>query len=102
MYAEQNFNYFRELCSTASSVIILGDFNFPDINWETLSGGSQVSNIFCDLDFDSNLAQLIEDPTHVGSNILDVSLTSNGEFVCSVAVNPHNDVLSSDYFIISF
>ena len=93
---------FRELCSTTLSVIILGDFNFPDINWETLSGGSQVSNIFCDLVFDNNLTQLIGDPAHVEGNILDVILTSTDELACSVAVNPHNNVLSSDHFIICF
>ena len=32
------------------------------------------------------LTQLIEDPTHVGGNIIDVILTSNDELVCCVAV----------------
>jgi len=89
----QNFNYLKELYSTISSVINLGDINLPDMNWETLSGGSQVSNIFCDLVFDNNLTQLIKDPAHVGGKILDV-IPSNDELVYSVAVNLHNNVLS--------
>jgi len=94
-----NFDYIKELCSTTSSIIILGDLNLPDIKWDTLSRGSQISSIFCDLVFDNNL---VEDPTHIAGNILDVILTSNDELVYDVAVNPHNVVLSSDHFIITF
>ena len=41
-YAQLTFDYIKELCSTTASIIILGDLNLPDINWETLSGGSQM------------------------------------------------------------
>ena len=36
-YSQQCFEYINELCSTTSSIVILGDFNFPDMNWDTLS-----------------------------------------------------------------
>ena len=32
--------------SVSDKMIILGDFNFPDTDWDTLSGNSPVSNHF--------------------------------------------------------
>ena len=96
------FDYIKGLFLITSSIIILGDLNFPDINWETLLGGSQASNNFCDLVFDYNLSQLIEEPTHIGGNILDLIITNSDELVHNVVVNPHNTIIFSDHFIITF
>ncbi len=37
------------------NILIIGDFNLPDINWSTLSGSSVMSNLFCDFVFEYDL-----------------------------------------------
>ncbi len=32
-------------------LILLGDFNLPDINWNLMVGSSRISNLFCDFVF---------------------------------------------------
>jgi len=66
--------YFKSI--TSDKLIILGDFNVPDIDWDSLSGHSPISNQFCDLVFESSLCQLIDTPTHNHGNILDLVLTN--------------------------
>ena len=46
---------------TSSNLIVLGDFNSPDIN---LSGTSDFSSKLCDFIFEKNLTQLVNVPTH--------------------------------------
>ena len=48
-------NYLTNLASSTDHVIIVGDFNLPDINWSSLNGTSTFSNSFCDFIFDCNL-----------------------------------------------
>ena len=48
-----------------------------------------------------NLSQLIDEPTHVHGNILDLVLTNVPECVSSVVINK-NSPLNSDHFSISF
>ena len=72
-------------------MIILGDFNFPSINWQTLLGTSEASSLFCDFVYNNNLDQLVTEPTHVKGNILDLILS----------VYSRNIPFSTDHFIIS-
>ena len=37
--------------------VLLGDFNFPDINWKNLSSSNLSGNLFCDFVYDHNLLQ---------------------------------------------
>ena len=66
--------------------MLLGDFNLPDIDWNTLSGTSVISNQFCDFVFDTGLCQLINEPTHVHGNILDLLLTNIEENIHSLLI----------------
>ena len=45
-----------------SHVVILGDFNLPDINWECMAGSSTRSDYFCDVIQDQNFVQLVHNP----------------------------------------
>ena len=62
---------------TFSNVIVVGDFNLPDINWDSLSASTSISNLFCDFLFNNNLSQLVNEPTHIKGNILDLVLTNS-------------------------
>ena len=87
--------------SDSHKVIILGDFNFPDINWHTLSGSTESSALFCEFVFDNLLDQLITEPTHRQGNTLDIILTNCPSIVCDVKVLINNPI-PSDHFVISF
>lgn len=41
------------------NVLILGDFNLTEINWDSLSGSTLNSTLLCDFIFNFNLTQLI-------------------------------------------
>ena len=60
-------NYLSALLD-GNTVVILGDFNFPKINWHTLSGDSAASALFCEFVFDNNLDQLVTESTHCQGN----------------------------------
>ena len=65
-------SFINTLCNLNNPVIIVGDFNFPDINWGTLTGSSTPSKELCNLIFNLNLIQFVEQPTHILGNMLDL------------------------------
>ena len=93
----------NSLCGQAQN-IILGDFNLPDINWDTLSCTSPSSKDFCDFVLKHNLQQLVGEPIHLKGNILDLVLTNSPEIINYPKV--HNPTclpcMSSDHYPISF
>ena len=68
---DQNFNH---LC-------VLGDFNFPNIDWDTVSCNSDNAETreFCDVVNEFSLFQLVHCPTHKHGNTLDLILTNQPE-----------------------
>lgn len=101
-YLNSLFLYLSNLITLRDHIILVGDFNFPDINWDTLSGSSLSSKSFCDFVFQNNLSQLVHSPTHLKGNILDLVLTNSDELISNVEVIPPHHSLSSDHYIISF
>jgi len=56
-YYDILFSTLAVICHNPSDIdivhfLLLGDFNFTDIEWNTLSGQSHISQQFCDLIFD--------------------------------------------------
>ena len=47
---------------TAQDWPIVGDFNFPNIDWSVLMGTSNPSIWFCNFVFDCNLSQQVLSP----------------------------------------
>ena len=95
-------NYLSDLLYSHSKCIIVGDFNFPDICWSTLSGTSSLSNYFCEFIFDYNLTQHVMEPTHIMGNILDLVVTSPSVNIVDLSIIPSVQYFSSDHFIVSF
>ena len=56
--------------------ILLGDFNLPGIDWQTLSGSNLYENQFLNLLCDSDLFQILNERTHIEGNTLDLIATS--------------------------
>ena len=80
--------YLSDFVCSFSNCIIVGDFNFPDICWSSLSGTSSLSNHFCEFVFDHNLTQHVTNPTHIMGNILDLVLTSASVSTIDLSVTP--------------
>ena len=81
-----------------SHVILLGDFNIPDVDWSTLHAQSPPSSMFCDLVFHQNLTQLVDIPTHSCGNTLDLILSNYPSLISNIHVSP----TISDHHLISF
>ena len=81
-------------------LIILGDFNLPDFDWNYQSVYSKdhyliFSEFFCNL----NLKQFVDKPTR-GNNILDLILSNVNDFVEDVQVHP--PLSHCDHSIVTF
>lgn len=87
-------------------MIIVGDFNAPDVDWSTLSHDNsqhRISPDLCDFVFDHNMSQLVAASTHIKGNILDLILCSNDSLINDVKVYDHpHPYISSDHFVLSF
>ena len=77
-------------------VLIMGDFNFPYINWDTLESDSDGSH-FRDLLLDNYLIQHVKEPTR-NNNVLDLVITSDVNMVDKMQVLEH--LGNSDHNII--
>lgn len=89
--------------SNPSTVSVFdGDFNLPDIQWDTLSSTSSSSSAFCDFVFDNSLIQLINQPTHVKGNILDLVLTNSEDSITNLTVASDTKWITTDHFEVTF
>ena len=95
-YCSDLLDYLATLISV-HDVVLLGDFNVPDINWSTLSGQSTFSQLLCDFIFQSNLVQLITCPTHIKGNVL---LVNSHDIVSDLEILSYLNF--SDHFPITF
>ena len=71
-YFSSCLNALSNIMSQHHNVIILGDFNLPDIDWPCLTSHSPFSDSLCDFIFEFNLTQLILTSMHSKGNILDL------------------------------
>ena len=104
-YAEQYdtllLSYLHSV-NNSTDLLIIGDLNLPDVDWNTYSGYSTISNAYAEVVYDLNLMQLITSPTHIVGNVLDVILT-NCDYCQNIDI--HSNLppgLSSDHHIITF
>ena len=66
-------------------LLLMGDFNYPDIDWSTSTGGSATSQRFMDGVQDAFLMQNVLDGTSNGA-ILDLVISSELEMIDVVSV----------------
>ena len=79
-----------ELYSNRVPILINGDFNLHNVRWSSLIGNNPISSLFSDLFFESNLTQIVDSPTHLKGNILDVVLSNACDVIEDVNTQPHN------------
>ena len=92
------------LCSEVGyPTCIVGDFNFPLIDWPTLSVKNNEANhnIFLDACVRNALSQSVQFETHTAGNILDLILSNDESLVLDVAKS-EPFVSTSDHFSVDF
>ena len=82
------------LYSTTKDIILLGDWNYPEIDWAALKSNSSEyypTTGFLHACSNASLVQKIGVPTRVkgvgAGNILDLVLTNNNNIVCKVTID---------------
>ena len=102
-YVTSLCSYMLTMSRSSDNLVVVGDFNFPDICWSTLCSSSPSSTRFCDGVFDCNLTQLVTAPTHIMGNLLDLVLVSGADSISSLRVHPEADSpFKSDHYMVSF
>jgi len=80
------YSYITTLTSSAS-VVLMGDFNSSDIDWQLFASSTVSSDHLCDLIIDHNLFQLVDVPIHIYGNILDLIITSDTDLIDDLVVH---------------
>lgn len=100
-------NQIRSVCTSgdASHILIMGDFNFPNINWYTVSPGTSLAeNLFIDTVNDSYLFQHVTNPTRARINqcpsILDLIFTNEEGMVSNLLISA--PLGKSDHGVLAF
>ncbi|CAM4601352.1 unnamed protein product [Lepidochelys olivacea] len=93
--------FFRQLTEATRShaLILMGDFNFSDICWESNTAVHRQSRKFLESVGDNFLAQVLEEPTRGGA-FLDLLLTNRVELVGEAKVD--GNLGSSDHELVEF
>ena len=81
-------------------VLIVGDFNLPNVSWPSLSAPSPSCDATCECLFDLNLTQAILRPTCIYCSLLDFITTNSPEFVSNNSLDKSSSL--SDHFVITF
>ena len=63
----------------------MGDFNYPNINWNFVTGQGKSEEEFLDVINDLFLTQYVSQPTR-GQSILDLVMCNDPDRICSVGV----------------
>lgn len=92
-----------ELCAVVEKMtgnnILIGDFNYPDIDWDAGSSGARGRNFF-EAATNKYMEQHVQEPTHLSGNILDLILTDQEGMITTVKTIGR--VGKSDHETISF
>merc|ERR1711872_846008 len=88
------FNKIREYIEgRQEDVLLIGDFNFPKINWDTYTLGGRTTNekaqgeILLNFVNEYSMTQFVSAPTRK-KNTLDLVITNNAQMIQSVIVTP--------------
>jgi len=98
-YIQNSIRCFQHLCSTHHTVVIMGDFNMPLVDWDLYSGpDTPMYSAFLHFINNYGLHQYVNRPTR-GDKILDIVLSSSDSLVNDIQVTPpfsisdHNSVV---------
>nr|XP_048704947.1 uncharacterized protein LOC125636205 [Caretta caretta] len=98
---EEDKAFFRQLTEVTRSqaLVLMGDFNHPDICWESNTAMHRKSRKFLERVGDNFLEQVLEEPTR-GRALLDLLLTNQEELVGEAKVD--GNLGGSDHEMVEF
>ena len=91
------FNTIRTACSKNEPNLIMGDFNFPDIDWISLRTATTISYKFVKLILDCYLKQHVKENTR-NNSILDLILTT--DLIVHDKINTLSPIGNSDHNVL--
>ena len=96
-----NVNNQEKLCDLINSIpknsVLIGDFNYPNIDWENNTADSNISRKFMETCLENNLTQYVDFPTHIRNNILDLVLANDN---CVLSVSDLGHLGNSDHNVL--
>ena len=92
---------FETMKNVKTNSIIIGDFNLPNIDWKLDKGYDSKSKLFLEAVDEAQLTQLVDFPTHIRGNLLDLVLTNTPEKILNIDClgnlgNSDHSILSVD------
>ena len=82
---QSNNDKLLELLDFSNSCsLFIGDFNLPSIDWKFETASKRFGRLFLEKSETNNLQQLIDFPTHLRGNTLDLLLINNPELVLDI------------------
>ena len=97
-------SYLQTICKRRgiNNIVVLGDMNLNKTNWTTLNSTCDTEQSFLDLFSDLALTQIINQPTHIKGNTLDIVLTKLPQSISNMKILDIDVVCKSDHNPISF
>ena len=83
-------------------LILIGDFNLPSVDWDQGLSPNTTEQLFVDTFNDLSLEQLINVPTHIKGNILDLVLSDKSDNISGLTVRSDGAICGSDHSAITF
>ena len=87
---------------SVKKVILVGDVNFPHINWSDGTGVSTIDNTFLNGFAECGMVQCIHSSTHNKGSILDILLSKSKNHVCNLKLLNDKSYCYSDHYPITF
>ena len=88
-----------EMAAKAGTVVLMGDFNYPDIDWKNGTAGTTKGRTFINLLHDNFMVQFVDTPTRKDA-LLDLVISNQAELVTNIHIKEH--LGNSDHNMISF
>ena len=91
---EQLYQLLIDQLQNVDRFCVIGDFNFPGVDWETLSSANPEERHFLNVVNELNVIQVVNEPTRQNS-LLDLCLAPNDDSISNVVV--HDEFSTSDH-----
>lgn len=91
---------FLQILSTTNLVVVLGDSNFPVLNWQLLICTTLPSNVFRDSVFRNGLIQLVMESAHIKWDILELIMCKVPEATGDIEIGAINHLIKANHLLI--
>ena len=98
-YNSTLLSYLTSLDKT-KNILLIGDLNLPDAEWEVYSGNSPIADEFAEMAYNYNLTQYVTGPTHRDGNTLDIVLSNLDSIYHPETKSTLPANLSSDHYMV--